>query len=410
MQGYKVYGAHLGPFKTPAREDDPPHLPPEFNVEQQAFLEAAKRGKAWTWSALRPSVVCGFALGIPMNLAMVIAAYATISKHLDVPLRFPGKAGAYHSLIEMTDARLLARAMVWAATDPRAANQAYNINNGDLFRWEEMWPRIAAYFEIPTAPRPADEPRHRDGRQATRLGRDRIFDDMRARRMRAVIMGGTSGIGLATAEQLTSTGIGVTVTGRDPARLAALEGRFAGAERVDSTDRDAVAAFFKRLGSFDHLVLAFSPGAAGLGPVREISLDDFETAFIGKLFAYIHAIREAQVTGSITMISAASARSAILGTVTLAAVNGAIERIVSPLAAELASVRVNAVSPGIVDTPWWSFLPQDQRQAQFAAAASGVPAGRIGTAADVAGAVAYLIDASLVTGIILPVDGGFTVA
>jgi nucleoside-diphosphate-sugar epimerase len=152
MQGYKVYGAHLGPFKTPAREDDPPHMPPEFNVEQQAFLEATSLGKAWTWSALRPSVVCGVALGIPMNLAMVIAVYATISKHLDVPLRFPGKPGAYHSLIEMTDAGLLARAMVWAATDPHAANQAYNISNGDLFRWEEMWPRLAAYFDLPAAP------------------------------------------------------------------------------------------------------------------------------------------------------------------------------------------------------------------------------------------------------------------
>jgi nucleoside-diphosphate-sugar epimerase len=152
MQGYKVYGAHLGAFKTPAREDDPPHMPPEFNVEQQAFLETLQEGKEWTWSALRPSVVCGFALGIPMNLAMVIAVYATISKHLGVPLRFPGKPGAYRSLIEMTDAGLLARAMVWAATEPGAANQAYNINNGDLFRWEEMWPKLARYFDMPTAP------------------------------------------------------------------------------------------------------------------------------------------------------------------------------------------------------------------------------------------------------------------
>ena len=175
-------------------------------------------------------------------------------------------------------------------------------------------------------------------------------------------------------------------------------------------DVGLVAAFFKRLGSFEHLVLAFSPGATGLGPVREISLDDFETAFTGKLFAYIHAIRQAQATESITMISAASARAALPGTVALAAVNGAIERIVSPLAAELAPVRVNAISPGLIDTPWWSFLPDDQRQAQFAAAASSAPAGRIGTAADVAGAVAYLTDASLVTGIILPVDGGITVA
>jgi nucleoside-diphosphate-sugar epimerase len=152
MQGYKVYGAHLGPFKTPAREDDPPDMPPEFNVEQQAFVEQLQLGKDWGWSALRPSVVCGFALGVPMNLAMVLAVYASISKFLAVPLRFPGKPGAYRSLIEMTDAGLLAKAMVWAATDPRAANQGYNINNGDLFRWEEMWPRLAKYFDVAVAP------------------------------------------------------------------------------------------------------------------------------------------------------------------------------------------------------------------------------------------------------------------
>jgi NAD(P)-dependent dehydrogenase (short-subunit alcohol dehydrogenase family) len=228
--------------------------------------------------------------------------------------------------------------------------------------------------------------------------------------MRAVVMGGTSGIGLAVAEALTDSGVKVTVTGRDPVKLAALDGRVAGAERLDGTDRAAVAEFFERHGQFEHLVLAFSPGAVGMGPVREVSLTDIETAFSGKLFAYLHAIQRAEVTESITMISAASARAALPGTVALAGVNGAIERIVSPLAAELAPVRVNAVSPGIVDTAWWSFLTDDQRQAQFAAAADSVPAGRVGTPQDVAGAVSYLVGASLVTGTILPVDGGFTVA
>lgn len=152
MQGYKVYGAHLGPFKTPARESDAGHMPPEFNVDQQRFLEARQSGKAWTWSAIRPSVVCGFALGNPMNLALVIAVYAAISKELGLPLRFPGKRGAYDSLLEMTDAGLLARATVWAATEPRCANQAFNINNGDLFRWSEMWPKIARFFGLEVAP------------------------------------------------------------------------------------------------------------------------------------------------------------------------------------------------------------------------------------------------------------------
>ena len=152
MQGYKVYGAHLGPFKTPARESDAGHMPPEFNIDQQEWLAARQHGKRWSWSAIRPSVVCGYAIGNPMNLAMVIAVYAAISKELGLPLRFPGSPGAYDSLIEMTDADLLAKATVWAATDPRCANQAFNINNGDLFRWSEMWPEIARAFGLEAAP------------------------------------------------------------------------------------------------------------------------------------------------------------------------------------------------------------------------------------------------------------------
>jgi nucleoside-diphosphate-sugar epimerase len=152
MQGYKVYGAHLGPFKSPARESDAGHMPPEFNVDQQQFLERRQSGKKWSWSALRPSVVGGFALGNPMNLAMVIAVYAAISKELGIPLRWPGKPGAYDKLLEMTDAGMLSRAIVWAATDPRCANQAFNINNGDMFRWSEMWPALCQYFDMPAAP------------------------------------------------------------------------------------------------------------------------------------------------------------------------------------------------------------------------------------------------------------------
>jgi nucleoside-diphosphate-sugar epimerase len=151
MQGYKVYGAHLGPFKTPARETDARPMPPEFMASQQQFLEERQQDKAWTWTALRPSVVAGFALGNPMNLAMVIAVYAAISKELGLPLRFPGKPAAYDSLLEMTDAGLLGKATVWAATSVRAENQAFNINNGDLFRWRELWPKIAAHFGLEVA-------------------------------------------------------------------------------------------------------------------------------------------------------------------------------------------------------------------------------------------------------------------
>jgi nucleoside-diphosphate-sugar epimerase len=153
MQGYKVYGAHLGPFKTPAREDDAEHMPPEFNVDQQRLLTQRRAdGAPWTWSALRPSVVGGAALGNPMNLAVAIAVYASISRRLGIPLRFPGPIGAYDALLEMTDSGLLAQAAVWAATEPAAADQAFNIANGDLFRWRELWPKLAAWFGLEVAP------------------------------------------------------------------------------------------------------------------------------------------------------------------------------------------------------------------------------------------------------------------
>ncbi|MET7567645.1 SDR family oxidoreductase [Streptomyces sp. NPDC005492] len=228
--------------------------------------------------------------------------------------------------------------------------------------------------------------------------------------MRVVVMGGTSGIGLAAAERLTAGGAEVIVTGRDPGKLAAVKDRVAGAEQVDGVSEAEVREFFERVGVIDHLVLAFSPGALGLGPLAEVSPADIRGAFDGKLFPYLYAIRRADVTGSVTMISAATARAALPGSVALAAVNGAIERIVSPLAAELAPVRVNAVSPGAVDTPWWSFLPEEQRAAQFTAVAADLPAQRIGRPDDVAHAIAYLVGADYVTGTILPVDGGFTVA
>jgi NAD(P)-dependent dehydrogenase (short-subunit alcohol dehydrogenase family) len=228
--------------------------------------------------------------------------------------------------------------------------------------------------------------------------------------MRVVIMGGTSGIGLATAEALNAEGAEVIVTGRDAERLTAVKDRVTAAEQVDGTIEADVAAFFDHVDAFDHLVLAFSPGPVGLGPLSGLSLADVRTAFEGKLFAYLFAIQHARVTGSITMVSASTARAAMPGTVTFAAVNGAIERIASPLAAELAPVRVNVVSPGVVDTPWWSFLDDDARQAQFAAMADGVPVKRVGQPADVAAAIRYLMGATFVTGTILPVDGGFTVA
>jgi nucleoside-diphosphate-sugar epimerase len=151
-QGGKAYGADLGPFKTPAREDDPRLMPPNFYYDQEDFLRDRQQGKNWHFTALRPEAVCGFALGNPMNLTMVIAVYAAISKELGLPLRFPGTEAAYRALYQVTSAKILAEATDWAGQAPEARNEIFNITNGDYFRWEHMWPRIAEAFAMPIAP------------------------------------------------------------------------------------------------------------------------------------------------------------------------------------------------------------------------------------------------------------------
>jgi nucleoside-diphosphate-sugar epimerase len=151
VEGIKYYGAHLGPFKTPAKETDPRHMPPNFYYDQEDFLKEQSANKQWGWSALRPSSICGLAIGNPMNLLNAIAVYASISKELGLPLRFPGKSTTYNRLVEATDAGLLAKAIVWAATSENAFNEAFNITNGDFFRWEFLWPKFAEYFKMDLA-------------------------------------------------------------------------------------------------------------------------------------------------------------------------------------------------------------------------------------------------------------------
>jgi nucleoside-diphosphate-sugar epimerase len=145
-QGGKAYGADLGPFKTPAREDDPRLMPPNFYYDQEDLLRERQQGKAWSFTALRPEAVCGFAVGNPMNLLTVIAVYAAISRELGIPLRFPGTEAAYRALYQVSSADILAEAADWAGTSTQARNQIFNLTNGDQFRWQHLWPKIAGMF------------------------------------------------------------------------------------------------------------------------------------------------------------------------------------------------------------------------------------------------------------------------
>ena len=161
-QGFKIYGIHLGAkVPTPARESDPPHMPPNLYMAQEAALRERAMRSRWDYVALRPDVVVGDIWGNPMNIALVVGAFAEISRALDVPLRFPGSDKAFSQLVQFTDSGLLARASRWAATSERAAGEAFNVTNGDTFRWERMWSDVAEHLGLATtAPVPLTLARH----------------------------------------------------------------------------------------------------------------------------------------------------------------------------------------------------------------------------------------------------------
>src|SRR4051794_20723608 len=158
VTGLKHY---LGPFEsygkgnlpaTPFREDQE-RLPVEnFYYAQEDELFAAADRDGFSWSVHRPHTIIGYAVGNAMNMGVTLAAYATICRETGRPFVFPGSAVQWSGLTDMTDARLLARHLEWAATNSAARNQAFNVVNGDVFRWQWMWNRLAQWFGIPAAP------------------------------------------------------------------------------------------------------------------------------------------------------------------------------------------------------------------------------------------------------------------
>jgi nucleoside-diphosphate-sugar epimerase len=151
-EGFKIYGIHLGAkVRTPARESDPPHMPPNIYLAQRSQLRARMKTASWDNVALSPDVVVGDIHGNPMNIALAIGVFAEISRALSVPMRFPGTDKAYTQLAQFTDAGLLARASAWAATDEKASGEVFNVTNGDVFRWERMWEDLAHHFGLELA-------------------------------------------------------------------------------------------------------------------------------------------------------------------------------------------------------------------------------------------------------------------
>jgi nucleoside-diphosphate-sugar epimerase len=158
VTGLKHY---LGPFEayasagtlpdTPLREEQP-RLPLEnFYYAQEDEVYAAAKRDGFSWSVHRPHTVIGKAVGNAMNMGTTLAVFASLCKETGRPFRFPGSQAQWEGLSDVTDARVLASQLIWAATTPAAANEAFNITNGDYFRWKWLWPRLARWFGIDAA-------------------------------------------------------------------------------------------------------------------------------------------------------------------------------------------------------------------------------------------------------------------
>lgn len=148
VHGSKWYGSNLGPYRTPAAEDDPRAPVPNFYFDQQDWVERRTAGAGWRWTALRPHILAGFSLGYPHNAVGVLAAYAALAREQGRALTFPGTPAGFDSLSQLTDLGLLVDAMAWAMTAPAAAGQAFNVVNADCFRWRDVWPLLADWFGI----------------------------------------------------------------------------------------------------------------------------------------------------------------------------------------------------------------------------------------------------------------------
>lgn len=228
---------------------------------------------------------------------------------------------------------------------------------------------------------------------------------------KAVVVGGSSGIGLAAAKELSDAGAEVWITGRSSDKVtaaAAAVGHRTIGRAVDANDPNEMRAFFAAVGAFDHLVVALG-GSSAIGAFKEVDEAKMRAGFDNKFWPYLSVVRSGvghiRGAGSITLITGAAGRRAIKGMSGLAAVNGALQAMVGPLALEFAPIRVNAVSPGVIATPYWDRLP-DARKAMFERSAARVPVGRVGQPSDIGRAVLFLATNGFTTGAIIDCDGG----
>ncbi|MGJ7912713.1 SDR family oxidoreductase [Neobacillus sp. LXY-1] len=235
------------------------------------------------------------------------------------------------------------------------------------------------------------------------------------RGQKVVIIGGSSGIGLESAKQIIAQGAEVIIASRSEDKLRNAKeqlGVSATTFTLDITQEQQVQSFFDKVGQFDHLVVSAAETFGG--PFLQTDTTQarqlFENKFWGQYYAAKYGAPKITPNGSITLFSGVVAYKSMNGSSILGAVNAAVSNLGKTLALELAPLRVNIVSPGIIDTPSRSNMLEETRNHFYASVANKLPVKRIGRTEDVAKSVLYLIQNSFVTGTVLHVEGGHILA
>ncbi len=227
-----------------------------------------------------------------------------------------------------------------------------------------------------------------------------------------LVIGGSSGIGLETARCAQAAGAEVIIASRSQDKLDAAVadlGGSASALQMDVTSDDSVAGVFEQTGAVDHVL--FTPPGGTVGKIRELDAAEVLNGLDAKLVAAVRAAKYAKIkeTGSLTFITGQFARRPVPGVLMVAAINGAIDVLGKGLAVEFAPIRVNMISPGVIDTPLHARLPEEMRDNMFESSAARLPVGRVGQPEDVGMMAVQVMENGFLTGAIIEVDGGANV-
>jgi NAD(P)-dependent dehydrogenase (short-subunit alcohol dehydrogenase family) len=224
---------------------------------------------------------------------------------------------------------------------------------------------------------------------------------------RVVVVGGSSGIGYATAAMAKSRGADVIIASRPGNRLETAA-KTLGVKPIaaDVTNDEAVESLFRQCGAVDHVVV--TAAQLRVGPIKTTPIEEAKATMESKFWGAWRVARSAQISpgGSLTILSGFLSMRPRAGSAIVGAVNGALESLVRSLAVELAPVRVNAVSPGVVDTPIRAAMPEEARRAMLEKTAASLPVGRVGEADDIAHQILALMEIGFATGSVIFLDGG----